>query len=122
MPKPAAFTKTFRTIRAVLKPYQRHFTVVADTPEKYYLASKTAKNGSGGAMWFGGVQIMKNYVSFHFIPIYVAPALAKTLSPDLLKRKQGKGCFNFSEISAAHVAELETLTKKGFAGFVKQFP
>ena len=121
MPKPDAFTKTFRALRAVLKRYERHFTVVADEPDKYYLASKTAKNGSGGALWFGGVQVMKNYVTFHFIPIYAAPALVKTLSPDLQKRKQGKGCFNFSEISPAQVAELEKLAKRGFDGFIKQF-
>ena len=34
---------------------------------------------------------------------------------------QGKACFNFTAIEPAHVAELETVTKKGFDGFIKKF-
>ena len=65
MPKTDAFDSTFATLRKLLKPYEKQFEVVADEPGKYYLASKTAKTRSGTAIWFGGVQIMKSYVSFH---------------------------------------------------------
>ena len=47
------------------------------------------------------VQIKKNYVSFHFMPIYIDPTLRESLSPALRKRMQGKGCFNFSTIEPA---------------------
>ena len=77
---------------------------------------------SGAAIWFGGVQIMKSYVSFHLIPVYAAPQLLKDASPSLLKRMQGKSCFNFTEIDRDHVKELTALTKKGCTGFIKRFP
>ena len=115
------FEQTFRTLRDVLKPYERSFDVVADEPGRYYLASKTAKTRSGAAIWFGGVEIRKSYVSFHLIPVYAAPRLLKDASPSLVKRMQGKSCFNFAAIDPAHVAELTAITKKGFDGFVKKF-
>jgi hypothetical protein len=122
MPKADAFAATFAALHKILKPYARTFEVVVDKPGKYYLASKTAKTASGAAIWFGGVEIKKNYVSFHFVPIYANPALLKGVSPLLLKRKQGKGCFNFTVIEPAQIKELTKLTKRGFGGFMKQFP
>jgi hypothetical protein len=105
VPKPAGFEATFKTLRALLKPYERHFTVIVDKPHAYYLATKTSRT-----------------VSFHLIPVYAAPALLKGVSPPLLKRMQGKSCFTFTAIEPAHVKELEALTKKGFDGFIKKFP
>ena len=122
MTKPGAFETTFAALKNVLKPFERHFDVVKDTRNAYYLASKTAKTRSKAAIWFGGVEIKKNYVSFHLIPVYAAPQLVKDLSPSLKKRMQGKSCFNFTDIEPAHLKELDVVTKKGFAGFIKQFP
>ena len=121
MAKGSAFQSTFDALRRLLKPYEPHFVAVADAPGKYYLATKTSKTASGAAIWFAGAEIRKNYVSFHLIPVYAAPALVKTLSPSLQKRMQGKSCFNFTDIEPAHLAELETVTKKGFDGFIKKF-
>ena len=118
----AAFKTTYRKLYGVLKPYEKHFDVVMDKPAAYYLACRTAKTKSGAAIWFGGVQIKKDYVSFHLIPVYAAPQLLKRASPALLKRMQGKSCFNFTDIDPDHVEELTSLTKKGFTGFIKQFP
>ena len=119
--QPAEFQVTFETLKKLFVPYSRTFDVIVDQPARYYLASKTAKTSSGAPIWFGGVEIKKNYVSFHFIPIYAMPSLAKTLSASLLKRKQGKGCFNFTAIEPAHVKELKALTKTGCASFIKKF-
>jgi hypothetical protein len=121
MPKSDAFQATFDALRRILKPYAPTFTVIVDKPGSYYLASKTAKTASGAAIWFGGVEIKKNYVSFHLIPVYGQPALLKGTSPLLLKRMQGKSCFNFTTIDPAHVEESAALTKKGFDGFIKKF-
>jgi hypothetical protein len=118
----AAFKATFRALRNVMKPYEKHFDVVTNTPDAYYLSCKTAKTKAGAAIWFGGVQIKKNYVSFHLIPIYASASLRDTLSPSLKKRMQGKSCFNFTAIDPAHVKELTRVTKKGFGGFIKKFP
>jgi hypothetical protein len=121
MPDTDAFEATFKMLRKVLKPYEDSFTVVADKPGRYYLASKAARTRSGSAIYFGGVEIKKNYVSFHLIPVYAAPALLKDASPSLLKRMQGKSCFNFTNVEPAQVKELTRLTHKGFASFIKQF-
>jgi hypothetical protein len=122
MPKNDGFQATFKTLRALLKPYEPQFVVIADEPGRYYLATKTWKTRSGSAIWFGGVEIMRNYVSLHLMPVYGNPALLKGASPSLLKRKQGKSCFNFTRIDPAHVEELAAITKRGVAGFVKKFP
>jgi hypothetical protein len=122
VPKDAAFQETFDTLRALLKPYEARLTVVMDKPRAYYLASNMSKTASGSAIWFGGVEIKKNYVSFHLIPVYANAALREALSSSLRKRMQGKSCFNFTAIDPAHVKELTAITKKGFAGFIKKFP
>jgi hypothetical protein len=120
----ATFKATFKKLYDLLRPYEKHFDVVRDKPGAYYLASRTAKTRSGAAIWFGGVEIKKNYVSFHLIPVYASPKLEGELSPGLKKRKQGKGCFNFTDISPDHLEELAAVTDKGFVGFagmVKKF-
>jgi hypothetical protein len=122
VPTSAAFQQTFETLRALLKPYEPRLAVVMDKPRASYLASNTSKTASGGAIWFGGVEIKKNYVSFHLIPVYASATLREALSPSLRKRMQGKSCFNFTKIDPAHVKELAAVTKKGFAGFIKRFP
>src|SRR5881396_1764190 len=106
MVKSDAFEKTFETLRRVLKPYQKRLTVVMDKPRAYYLASNTSKTKSGGAIWFGGVEIKKNYVSFHLIPVYASATLRDSLSPSLRKRMQGKSCFNFTAVDPVQVKEL----------------
>ena len=68
-------------------------------------------------MFFGAVQIMKRYVSFHLMPVYVHPELLEGLSDDLRRRMQGKSCFNFTHIDEAQLAELARLTERGMAAF-----
>jgi hypothetical protein len=65
--------------------------------------------------WFGGVQLKKNYVSFHLMPVYMQPSLLETLSPALRKRMQGKACFNFKQIDEPLFAELADLTQRSVA-------
>ncbi len=89
------FDAVFRALKPLFSRYESRLDVAADEPGKYYLKSKTPVF-RGKPMWFGGVEIKKNYVSFHLVAMYVFPELAAKLSPELKKRKQGKGCFNFS--------------------------
>jgi len=122
MPKAdAAFAKTFATLRKLFTPYAKTYPPIVDEPGRYFLATKVSKTKSGAPIWFGGVEIKKNYVSFHLIPVYANPALLKNASPSLLKRKQGKSCFNFTEIEPAHLKELTDITKRGFAGFARTY-
>jgi hypothetical protein len=69
-------------------------------------------------MYFGSVRLGKAYVSFHLMPLYMNPSLTRTISPALMKRMQGKTCFNFkANPDPELLAELGRLTQAG----VKQF-
>src|SRR5712692_1405174 len=107
------FEATFATLRKLLKPYEKSYPPIVDEPGKYYLACKVSKTKSGFPIWFGGVEIKKNYVSFHLMPVYGNASLREGLSPSLRKRMQGKSCFNFTALDPAHVKELAAVTKKG---------
>jgi hypothetical protein len=110
------FDAVFRALKPLFSRYESRLDVVADEPGKYYLRSKTPVF-RGKPMWFGGVEIKKNYVSFHLVAMYVFPELAAKLSAELKRRKQGKGCFNFSAVDPKLFAELGRLTEAGIAKF-----
>ena len=73
------------------------------------------------------VELKKNYVSYHLMGIYVNPRLEAKLSESMRARKQGKSCFNFTQVDEALFRELTTVTaaslvalKKG--GFIIDVP
>ena len=114
-----AFAKTFATLRKLFTPYAKTYPPIVDEPGRYFLATKVSKTKSGAPIWFGGVEIKKNYVSFHLIPIYMFPDLKKAMSRELQKRMQGKSCFNFKKPDATLFSELERLTAKAVEHFRK---
>ena len=87
-----------------------------DAPGIYYLES-TAANRYGEEVFFGAVRTGKRSVAYHLMPIYVFPALTRTLSPELKKRLRGKACFQFTKVERPLIAELGALTKRGFEEF-----
>jgi hypothetical protein len=113
----ADFADTFAALRGMLHTHARTLLVTADTPTDFMVALPTKKDRVGRPLFVAGVQIRKRYVSYHLMPVYLHPALLKTLSPGLHKRKQGKGCFNFTAVDRAQLKELSTLTRKGIAAF-----
>jgi hypothetical protein len=72
-------------------------------------------------MWFGAVRQGKAYVSYHLLPLYSHPELAKTISPALKKRMQGKACFNFSAPDPILWKELAKLTMNAAKIYAKPF-
>ena len=119
MPKADAFDETFTTLRGILLPYAEEMMVQVDKPGNYQISSRTMKDRIGRPLFVAAVQIKKNYVSFHLMPVYACPELLNNLSPTLKKRMQGKSCFNFTTIESAHVKELVSLTKTGIARYKK---
>jgi hypothetical protein len=115
MPKTAAFSETFATLRGVLDKHARNLLVHVDKPGDYQLCSTTMTDRVGRPLFIAAVQTRKRYVSFHLMPVYACPDLVKEISPSLKKRMQGKACFNFTTIEPAQVKELSALTKKGLA-------
>ena len=87
----------------------------------HLLATWNNPRQPGQLMWFGGVQKMKNYVSFHLMPVYSHPALLAKIPPDLRKRMQGKSCFNFKAEDPALFDQLEALTREAAAVYARPF-
>ena len=110
------FTAVFADLKKILQVHAPPLVIAADEPGNYYLnTARIQKNKR--PLFFGAVQIKKNYVSFHLFPIYVHPELLTNISPELKARMQGKACFNFKSSDPALFAELAQLTQAGFAAF-----
>jgi hypothetical protein len=114
------FQPIFTQLKTIFQPYEGQLMLQADTPENYSLATPPIERLKK-EMFFGAVQIRKNYVSFHLMPVYVFPALLDNLSPDLKKRMQGKSCFNFTRLEPSQVDELAQLIKQGFDAFKQEY-
>jgi hypothetical protein len=112
----ASFQEIFDALKPLFEEYAGRLAIQVDEPGQYYLETKSGIR-QGQRLQFGGVKIGKAYVSFHLMPIYMNPALQKSISPDLKKRMQGKSCFNFTTLDPSHIAELKKLTKAGFEEF-----
>jgi hypothetical protein len=117
MPSTEGFAATFAALRAILEPHAKRLTVTVDEPGHFELASPTMTDRVGRPLFCAAVQINKNYVSYHLMPVYANPALRNSLSPALKKRMQGKSCFNFTTVEPGQLKELAAVTKKGIAGF-----
>lgn len=113
-----AFTSVFAVLKPVLAEYADRLAVQADTPVEYTLVTKSASpfpQHKGQPMFFGSVRLGKAYVSFHLMPLYMCPVLAKSVSPALKKRMQGKACFNFkTDPEPELIAALTRLTEAAF--------
>jgi hypothetical protein len=114
----APFLDAYAALRSILEPYAKTMDVQDDTDRGYSLNSR--KPYRDRTLFFASAVVMKNYVSFHLMPVYAFPELLKTASPELRKRMQGKSCFNFKEPEPALFAELKSLTKAGYDRFVKE--
>lgn len=113
------FSGVFNELRPLLLPYAGQLDVTADTGDEVSLYTRhVMKNGQ--PLWFGAVQIKKNYVSFHLMPVYVNPALLESVSPELKNRMQGKSCFNFRKSDPELFRELAELTESGFRDYQRQ--
>ncbi len=105
------FNLIFEQLKQILQPYESKLVLEADTPDNYSLNTPYSEKFRK-EVFFGAVQIKKNYVSFHLMPVYMFPDLLETLSPPLRKRMQGKSCFNFSKADGPLFEELAALTQR----------
>ena len=104
----------FERLRRILKAHTKRLTVESDTAHDYSVNAGYSEMYQR-VLYVGGVQVKKNYVSYHLMPVYIFPDLLDDISPALRKRMQGKSCFNFMQIDEALFAELDELTKRGLA-------
>ena len=113
------FLPVFAGLRKILTHYAKSMVVVHDLPGNYYLNSTKLHPTNRQPLMFAAVRTGKNYVSFHYMPIYCAPKLQASLSPALKKRMQGKACFNFTAVDEVLFTELADMTARGLVGFKK---
>lgn len=112
------FQEIFLQLKSIFKQYEDEMVILSDVEGKYYLKAGYSEKWKKD-VWFGGVQTMKNYVSFHFIPVYMFPELADDLSEEV-KKRLGKGCFTFKKIDDKTIKELKGLVKKGYKKFLHE--
>ena len=111
--------KVFEELRSIMAGMTASLDVKHDEPDNYYVDTfHTMKNGK--RLWFGAVQIKKNYVSYHLMPVYVNPELLTDMSPGLKKRMQGKSCFNFKVLDKLLFKELERLTQRSIQDYLSK--
>ncbi|WML50032.1 hypothetical protein RCG23_09380 [Neobacillus sp. PS3-34] len=114
------FNEIFSRLKSIMISYEGELEVKVDTDENYYLDTKHVMEHNKKPLFFGAVQIKKNYVSYHLMPVYACPDLLENLSANLKKRMQGKSCFNFKKVDEEVFQELGDLTKKGFEKFKRK--
>jgi hypothetical protein len=119
MPKQNDFLPVFEQLKSILEPFTPNLTVKTDSADTYYLDGPYSEKWKK-ELFFGSVQVKKNYVSFYLMPVYMYPDLLKNISPELRKHMQGKSCFNFKKVETELFKELSTLTRKGYERFLKE--
>lgn len=112
------FPLVFKKLRSILSPYAPRLTVKIDSMDGFSLDGPYSEKWKK-ELFFGSVQIKKNYVSFYLMPVYMCPDLLGNASPELKKHMQGKSCFNFKKVEPSLFDELERLTKQGFERFIR---
>ncbi len=113
------FPSVFNKLKSILEPYSSKLITKIDTPVGFSLDGAYSEKWEK-ELFFGAVQIKKNYVSFYLMPVYMYPDLLRNISPELKKRMQGKSCFNFKRIDKSLFDELTQLTKQGFERFINE--
>ncbi len=119
MPAQTEFPIIFEALKSILKPYAEKLTVKTDTSDTFYLDAAYSEKWKK-EIFFGSVQVKKNYVSFYLMPVYMYPDLLKNVSPELKRHMQGKSCFNFKKVEKPLFEELSQLTKQGFERLMKE--
>lgn len=104
--------EAFAALRRILASHAKGLKVTADGPKGYSLNTPYCARWKK-ELFFGSVQVTKNYVSFHLFPVYMFPDLLEGISPELKARMQGKACFNFRAPDEELFRELAALTKAG---------
>jgi hypothetical protein len=110
------FAGAFDALREILKKHSAGMMVHADTPTDYTVITR-AMVAKDKPLWFGCVLWKKSAVTYHLFPLYFNPKLQAAVGADLLRRKQGKTCFNLQRPDAALFGQLDALTRQAREAF-----
>ncbi len=107
----------FVELRERMLRASKGMSLAQDESGNVVLKTPWTEPGKKDPAWFGAVQLKKNYVSWHLMPLYALPSLRDGLSPELEKRMQGKSCFNFKKLEPELFDSLERLTGECAAAY-----
>jgi hypothetical protein len=110
----------FAQLKGMLQRWEAQLIVQVNEPDQYSIAVGNPEQPHRPEL-FAMVQIRKNYVSYHLLPVYTFPALLDDVSPKLKKRMQGKSCFNFTVLDEATLNELTRLTDRCLERFIHHY-
>jgi hypothetical protein len=114
-----SYQVVFQQLSQLMSPYVGRLRCTENTDTRLSVDTDHVV-ASGKPLWFGGVEIKKNYVSYHLMPVYTSPELLKDVSAELRARMQGKSCFNFTRLEPHIAAELAKLTDAAFEHYRTQ--
>jgi|SRR5579864_5831010 len=110
-------TKQFEAVYArlceLLGKHKGTLSVGIEKPGTVWM-SVIGETYRGKPLYYAGVRMGKNYVSYHLVTVYMNKV---KMSPELKKRMQGKGCFNFTSIDEKLFGELDKLTAEGLKNY-----
>ena len=109
----------FVELRERMLRASKGMNLAQDEPGNVILKTPWNEPGKKDPAWFGAVQLKKNYVSYHIMPLYALPLLRDGVPPDLEKQMQGKSCFNFKKVEPELFDRLERLTVECAAAYTK---
>lgn len=116
MPASDNFRAVFEELREIIIPYANDLDLKIDSTDSIYIdTNHVMKNGK--PLFFSAVKINKRYVSYHLMPVYVNSDLLIGMSEGLMRRMQGKSCFNFTKPDHNMYAELRELTRLGYEDY-----
>ena len=101
----------FDVLSGLLRPFAKDMSVRYDTDTNFYLEEDMS---SSKPQMFGAVQVKKSYTSFHLFPVYTKPELLDDVPEELLKRMQGKSCFNFKSADQIPVSDVTMLLERAY--------
>jgi hypothetical protein len=105
------FAAVHQRLKQILEPHRAELTVTKDGQDGMALEIPGMEGKPTG--YVAGTRVGKSYVSLYLMPVYAEPGLLDDASPALLRRKQGKSCFNFTSVDEALMTELEGIVADG---------
>jgi hypothetical protein len=107
------FDAVYARLCKLLGKHKDKLSVGIDKPGTIWM-KVTGETYRGKPLYYAGVRMGKNYVSYHLVTVYMNKV---KMSPELKKRMQGKGCFNFAAIDEKLFGELNKLTTDGLKNY-----
>lgn len=105
------FTAVFDELRRLVLEAAPGARAAVDAPGDLVLHSRDTDPRTGKPIWFGAVAVKRSYVAYHLFPLYEDPDLGTALSPELVRRRHGKSCFNFKTVEPPLFEALAELTR-----------